>query len=80
MSAFSLRLPESLHGAVRDLARRENVSINQFITLALAEKVSALMTEEYLQQRAGRGSRQKFEKAMERVADVEPDERDRLPG
>jgi hypothetical protein len=80
MSAFSLRLPESLHEAVRDLARRENVSINQFITIALAEKVSALMTEEYLQQRAGRGSRQKFEAAMAKVADVEPDERDRLPG
>lgn len=80
MSAFSLRLPESLHEAVRDLAKRENVSINQFITLALAEKVSALMTEEYLQQRAGRGSRQKFQTAMGKVADAEPNERDRLPG
>jgi hypothetical protein len=78
MSAISLRLPESLHDAVRELARQENVSMNQFITLALAEKISALMTEEYLAERASRGSRDKFERAMRNVADVEPAERDRI--
>jgi len=38
MSAISLRLPESLYEAVRELAERDHVSINQFITLALAER------------------------------------------
>jgi len=78
MSAISVRLPDSLHEAVRELAERDNVSINQFIALALAEKVSALMTEEYLSERAKRGSRAKFEAALARVPDVEPDEQDRL--
>jgi hypothetical protein len=78
MSAISVRLPDSLHDAVRDLAKRDNVSINQFVALALAEKVAALMTEEYLMERAQRGSRTKFEDALGKVADVEPDERDRL--
>jgi hypothetical protein len=78
MSAISVRLPDSLHDAVRDLAKRENVSINQFVALALAEKVAALMTEEYLMERAQRGSRTKFEDALGKVADIEPDERDRL--
>ncbi|HHH41672.1 MAG TPA: toxin-antitoxin system HicB family antitoxin [Chloroflexi bacterium] len=78
MSAISVRLPESLHEAVRELAKREKVSINQFITLALAEKVSALMTEEYLEERARRGDRTKFERAMAKVADVPPPEEDRL--
>ena len=78
MSAISLRLPESLHEAVRELAKQENVSMNQFITLALAEKISTLMTEEYLAERASRGSRDKFERAMRNVADVEPAERDRI--
>lgn len=78
MSAISLRLPESLHEKVREVAKRENVSMNQFITLALAEKISALMTEEYLAARAERGSRDKFERAMRNVADVEPEEHDRL--
>lgn len=79
MTAISLRLPDSLHKIARELADGEGISMNQFITLALAEKVSALATESYLEQRAARGDRAKFEAAMARVADVEPpDERDRL--
>jgi hypothetical protein len=52
--------------------------MNQFITLALAEKLSALAAEEYIQERAKRGDRAKFERAMAKVADVEPEARDRL--
>ena len=52
MSTISLRLPESLHKSVRELARKESVSINQLITTALAEKLSALLTVEYLDERA----------------------------
>jgi predicted transcriptional regulator len=78
MSTISLRLPESLHERVRELAEMENVSINQLITLALAEKVSALMTEEYLGKRAKHGDRRRFLRAMAKVGDVEPEERDKL--
>src|SRR5207253_2058658 len=52
MSTISLRLPESLHESARELAKREHISINQLVTLALAEKISALATEEYLEKRA----------------------------
>ncbi len=79
MSTISLRLPESLHKQVRKLAEKESVSINQLITVALAEKLSALMTEEYLEARAKRGSRKKFERAMAKVPRVKPEEYDRLP-
>ncbi len=78
MSAISLRLPDSLHHRVRKLAEQEGVSINQLITLALAEKISALTTEEYLGKRAKRGDKKKFQRALAKVADVEPSERDRL--
>jgi hypothetical protein len=78
VSTISLRLPDSLHEAVRELSKKEHTSINQFITLALAEKIAALMTEEYLEERAQRGDRAKFEKAMAKVADIEPEEKDRL--
>ncbi len=78
MSTISLRLPDSLHETVRKLAEQENVSINHLITLAVAEKVSALMTEDYLRERAERGGRDKFLAAMSKVPDVEPDEEDRL--
>ena len=78
MSTLSLRLPDYLHNSMRELAKREGVSINQLITLAVAEKMSALMTEEYLEKRAKRGSRAKYEAVLAKVPDVEPEEYDRL--
>jgi len=78
MSTISLRLPESLHETARELAKQEHVSINQLITVALAEKMSALMTEQYLGHRAKQGNRKKFSTALAKVADVEPEESDRL--
>lgn len=68
MSTISLRLPESLHKATKDLAKQDHISINQFIATALAEKLSALMTETYIQTRAKRGSRDTFERAMAKVS------------
>ena len=78
MSALSLRLPESLHKQVKELAEKEGISINQFVTSAVAEKMAALVTEEYLSKRASRGKRQAFEAVLKKVPDVKPDERDRL--
>lgn len=78
MSAMSLRLPNSLHEAARELAEREGISVNQLVATALAEKLSALMTVEYLQARAKRGRREKFLAAMAKVPDVEPEPWDRL--
>jgi hypothetical protein len=79
MSALSIRLPESLHERVRELAAREGVSINQLIAAALAEKMSAIMTADYLEARARRGTREKFLAALAQVPDVEPESQDRLP-
>jgi hypothetical protein len=78
MSTMSLRLPDSLHATARELAKKEHASVNQFIATAVAEKVSALMTEDYLGKRAKRGSRDAFRSVLAKVPDVEPDERDRL--
>ncbi|HYJ80681.1 MAG TPA: toxin-antitoxin system HicB family antitoxin [Longimicrobiaceae bacterium] len=78
MSTLSLRLPDSLHKRVRELASQEGISINQFVATAVAEKMSALMTVDYLQERARRGSRARYEAALAQVPDVEPDEHDRL--
>jgi hypothetical protein len=78
MTTLSLRLPESLHKMAQELAQEEGISMNQFITLALSEKISALATETYLEDRASRGNRDKFLAAMSKVADVEPDEQDQL--
>ena len=55
MSVLSVRLPESLHKMAKDVAEEDNVSLNQFIATAVAEKVAALTTENYLKSRADRG-------------------------
>ena len=78
MSNISLRLPDSLHRSLRDLAERDNVSINQFITTAVAEKVSALATESYLNERAKRADRGKFKKVLAKVARRPPRAGDEL--
>ena len=78
MGAISIRLPESLHKHVRKLAKQEGISINQLIATAVAEKMSALMTEDYLAKRAARGSREKFEQALKKVPNIAPETFDKI--
>ena len=78
MSTISLRLPDSLHNRVRSLSHKDHVSINQFVSIAVAEKLSALETEDYLHERSKRGNRTKFRKALSMVPDREPLEFDRI--
>ena len=79
MATLSLRLPESLHARLRDLARREGISMNQLVTLAVAEKAAALLAEEVIAARARRGDRARFDAALSRVADAPPEPYDALP-
>lgn len=79
MSALSIRLPESLHKNAKAYALQEGISVNQLISTALAEKLSALAAQDYLEQRAARGNRSKFEAALASVPDAEPDAWDRKP-
>lgn len=78
MTALTIRLPESLHEEIKLLAKKEGVSINQFLTLAAAEKISALRTVSYLQKEGAMGTRSEFEAWLSSVPDVPPSEADRL--
>jgi len=79
MSTMSLRLPESLHERAREIAKQEGVSINQLVATALAEKLSALDTVQYLEARAARGSRKRFLEALAKAPDAAPLPGDKLP-
>lgn len=72
MSTLSLRLPDSLHRKLKELAAREGVSINQLLTTAAAEKISALATEDYLRARAARGRKTKFRKVLKKIPSATP--------
>ncbi len=78
MSTLSIRIPDSMHEKIRELAEKEGVSMNQLINSAVSEKISALMTEEYLRERGKLGSREKFDQVLSKVPDEEPEEKDKL--
>ena len=77
MSTLSIRLPDSYHTMVKQISLKDNISINQFVISAVAEKISAMETENYLESRAAKGSREKFMKVLSKVPDVEAEELDR---
>ncbi len=78
MSSLSLRLPDSLHRHIREFSKKEGVSINQFISTAVAEKMSALSTADYLENRAKRGSKAKLKKLLKKVPASKPEKRDEI--
>ena len=79
MSTFALRLPESLYAHAKLLAERDQASLNQFITVAVAEKVSALQTAEFFAQRAGNVQKDDLAKLLLQVKSRQPLEGDELP-
>ena len=76
MSSLSVRIPESLHKSLREISKKDHVSTNQFISSAIAEKITALETEDYIQKRGEPGSSEKFLNVLKKVSDSEPDEED----
>ena len=61
-----------------ELAKTDGISIDQFVAQALAEKIAVLMAKDYLEERAKRGSLEKFEQALAKVPNQEPEEYDKL--
>jgi hypothetical protein len=78
MNTVSLTLPHSLQEQVEALAQKEGISVPEFITLAVAEKLATLTTADYLAERAKRGSRDKLLAVLAKAPDVEPEEYDKL--
>jgi predicted transcriptional regulator len=79
MSVLNVQLPDSLHKSLQKLAEQDGISIDQFVAIAVSEKISALTTETYLKERAQQGSRMRYEEVLEKVPDVEPEPYDLLP-
>jgi hypothetical protein len=71
-SNFALRLQPSLLGELRKAAELEGVALNQLINVAVAEKVSALRTEEYFRERGGRANRAATLRILQRAGKRNP--------
>ena len=77
MTALTIRLPTSVHRKVKELALREEISLNQFIASAVAEKMASVLTLDYLKTEAAEGRRTDFEQFLSMVPEVPVDEADR---
>jgi hypothetical protein len=78
MSILTVSLPDSIRRRAETLAQSDGISFDQFVALALAEKVAVLDAGTYLAERARRGDREKFERILARVPDVPPEDGDQL--
>ncbi len=80
MSTLSLRLPNSVHRHAKRLAEEEGISVNHLISLAVAEKLSAIDTDRYLSARASRANVSKFRRVLSKVPASDPDKGDERAG
>ena len=72
MGNLTLRMPDSYHFAIKKIVAKDNISINQFIVSDKEEKIASLETQQYLEQRAEKASKEKFIKVLSKVPDTEP--------
>lgn len=75
---ITANIPDALYQQVEALAKRENISVEQLLTIALSAQVSAWMTKDYIEEKAKQGSWEKFQQILKKVPDVEPEVRDRF--
>ena len=76
MSTLSVRFPESVHDAVKTYARKDDISINQFVISAVIEKLTALDTAEYIERRGAMGSEEKYLSVLKKAPHVQPGKED----
>jgi hypothetical protein len=79
-NTYPLRLPRSLKQAVERLSRQDGTSINQFVTMAVAEKISALETARFFEDRKNRADFKAFDRIMKRRGGEPPRQDDEMPG
>lgn len=77
ISKFALRLPASLKAAAEEAAKADNTTLNQFISVAVAEKVAARKTPNYFAERTRRADFDAFDRIMNRKGGEPPRAEDR---
>lgn len=79
MSTLTIQIPDSIRAEVEELARRDGVSLDQFLATAAAEKISALRTLEFLRDEAAKGREEDWEFVLSRASHRPPLPGDELP-
>lgn len=76
---YPLRLPKSLQSAVRKLSEQDGTTMNQFVVVAVAEKVSAMTTAAFFEERRSRADPEAFQKILNREGGEPPIAGDEVP-
>ncbi|ACK70728.1 conserved hypothetical protein [Gloeothece citriformis PCC 7424] len=75
---LNTEIPDALYQQLETLANRENLSIDQLITIALSAQISAWMTKDYIEEKAKQGNWDKFKQVLNKVSEREPLDYDKL--
>ena len=76
LSTYPLRLPASLKAAVAEVSKADGTSINQFVTTAVAEKLSAMKTAEFFTDRVNRADIEAARRLLRRDGGRPPEPED----
>ncbi len=75
---LNTQIPDALYQQIETLASKEQIPVEQLITMALSAQISAWLTKDYLEEKAEKGSWNKFQKVLNKVSDQEPEDYDKL--
>ncbi|MGK7886888.1 MAG: hypothetical protein AB4057_19955 [Crocosphaera sp.] len=75
---LNTQIPDALYQQIETLANKEQIPVEQLINMALSAQISAWLTKEYLEEKAQKGSWDKFKQALDKVSNQEPEDYDKL--
>ncbi len=78
LSTYPLRLPRSIRAGIERLSKQDGISINQFVSIAVAEKLAIMQAETYFAERIAKADLAAFDRVMNRASGQPPRESDDL--
>jgi hypothetical protein len=78
MGNLQLRLPEKLHKVTKRYAKKDHISMNQFIVTALSNEVIRYETLDFFETVAVKHNEDDFLKVLNKIPDTKPDKIDRI--
>lgn len=78
LSTYPLRLPRSIRAGVDRFSQQDGISVNQFVSIAVAEKLAMLQAQVYFAERSARANMDAFDQLMQRSTGVSPQSGDEI--
>jgi hypothetical protein len=78
MTTISTKIPDTLFRQAKTIAEREDITLDEFIALALASQISSWNVGKNFHERAKRGDWEKAREVLAKALDVEPEDYDKL--